>query len=91
MNIKIELLKIHIADYIISSLNDLEIDASQIADTTATQMLSEIQKVIGNKKYSDFDAIEKIICIFINIILITVFVMTFKGGIRIDLVHLFSI
>ena len=27
-------------------------------------MLSEIQKVIQNESYSDFDAIEEIVCIF---------------------------
>ena len=43
---------------------DFEIDASKIADTTAIQMLREIQKVIHNEKYSDFDAIEEIVCIF---------------------------
>ena len=64
MNIKVELLKRHIIDYIRFNIEDLEIDASQIADTTATQMLSEIQEVIRNESYSDFDAIEAIVCIF---------------------------
>ena len=43
---------------------DFEIDASQIADTTATMMLGEIQKVIKDEKYSDFEAVEEIVCIF---------------------------
>ena len=64
MNIKIELLKSYIAEFVKSEIEDFEIDASQIADTTATQMLSEIQTVIKNESYSDFDVVEKIVCIF---------------------------
>lgn len=64
MNIKLQLLKSYISDFINSNLEDFEIDASQIADTTATQALYEIQKVIQDETYSDFDAIEEIVCIF---------------------------
>lgn len=64
MNIKLELLKIYISDVINSNLEDFEIDASQIADTTAIQMIGEIQKIIKDENYSDFDAIEEIVCIF---------------------------
>ena len=64
MNIKIELLKSYISDVINSNIKDFDIDASQIADTTAIKMLFEIQKVIKNEEYSDFDAIERIVCIF---------------------------
>ena len=64
MNIKIELLRGYISDFINSNLEDFEIDASKIADTTAIQMLREIQKVIRDENHSDFDAIEKIVCIF---------------------------
>ncbi len=64
MNVKVELLKNYITDFINSRIEDFEIDASQIADTAATQMLSEIQKVIKNAEYSDFEAIEEIVCIF---------------------------
>ncbi|MBE7028064.1 MAG: hypothetical protein E7407_03410 [Ruminococcaceae bacterium] len=64
MNIKLALLINYISDFIKDKLEDFEIDVSQIADTTATQMLTEIQKVIKNENYSDFDAIEEIVCIF---------------------------
>ncbi len=64
MKIKIELLKGYISDYVNSYLEDFEIDASQIANTTAIQMLGEIQKVVQDENYSDFDAIEEIVCIF---------------------------
>jgi len=64
MNIKLELLKSYMFDYINNNLEDFDIDASQIADTTATQILSEIQKVIKDETYSDFDAVEEIVCIF---------------------------
>lgn len=64
MNIKVELLKNYIIDFIDSRIEDFEIDASQIADTTATKALREIQKIIQDDTYSDFDAVEEIVCIF---------------------------
>ena len=64
MNLKLELLKSYISDYINRNLENFEIDASQIADTVATNMLREIQDIIRNEQYSDFDAIEKIVCVF---------------------------
>ncbi len=63
MNIKLELLRNYISDFVNNNLDDFEIDASQIADTTAIQVLSEIQKVIKNENYSDFEAIENIVCV----------------------------
>ena len=44
MNIKTELLKSYICDFINNNLQDFEIDASYIADTTATKMLEEKTK-----------------------------------------------
>ena len=64
MNIKLELLKNYMVDLIDSRLEDFEIDASKIADTTAIKMLSEIQNIIRNEEYSDFDAIEEIVFVF---------------------------
>ena len=64
MNIKLELLKNCISDYINSNLEDFEIDASKISDSVATNVLQEIQNVIKNENYSDFEAIEEIVCIF---------------------------
>ena len=60
MNIKLELLR----DFLCDRIEDFEIDASEIADTTAIRALEEIQAVIQNEKYSDFEAIEEIVCIF---------------------------
>ncbi len=64
MNIKLELLREHIIDYVRFKLEDFEIDASEIANSTAIMALGEIQKVIKDESYSDFDAIEEIVCIF---------------------------
>ena len=64
MKVKLELLRNYITDIINSKIEDFEIDASKIADTTAIQALNEIQKVIKDENYSDFDAIEEIVCIF---------------------------
>jgi len=64
MNIKLELLKNSIFDFINDNLESFEIDASKIADTAAINMLCEIQDIIKDESNSDFDAIEKIICVF---------------------------
>jgi len=64
MDIKLELLRNYITDFVNNKIEDFEIDASQIADTTAIQALNEIQKVIKDESYSDFEAIEEIVCIF---------------------------
>ena len=48
MNIKLELLKEHLTYYICSNLNDFEIDANKIANTTAICILSKIQEIIKN-------------------------------------------
>ena len=64
MNIKLELLRDYISDFVNSKIEDFEIDASQIADSKAIQILSEIQDVIKNEGYSDYDAIDEIVCIF---------------------------
>ena len=63
-NIKVELLKRHISDMIINNITEFEIDENKIADTVAIKMLSEIQEIIRNENYSDFDAIEEIVCVF---------------------------
>lgn len=64
MNIKLELLKGYISDIIDSKLDDLEINACEIADTVAINMLSEIQNIIKDEKHSDFEAIEQIVSVF---------------------------
>ena len=64
MNIKVELLRNYISDLINNKIEGFEIDASQIADSKAIQMLSEIQRVIKDENYSDSDAMEEIVCIF---------------------------
>ena len=64
MNIKLDLLKRYISDFINSSLEDLEIDATEIADTLAIKMLGEIQRIIKDERYSDFEAVEEIVCLF---------------------------
>ena len=64
MNIKLELLKNGIFEAMEEHLSDLEIDADKIADTVAIKTLAEIQEIIGDDGLSDFDAIEKIVCVF---------------------------
>ena len=64
MEIKTELLKRYIACYINNQIEDFEIDADRIADTLAIKVLSEIQEIIKNDDYSDFEMVEAIVCIF---------------------------
>ena len=63
MNIKTELLKRHITDYINTQIKDFEIDADEIADTTAIKTLAEIQDILRNDNYSDFEIVERIACV----------------------------
>ena len=64
MTIKTELLKAYIRDYVNSYIEDFEIDANEIANSTALILLSKIRNIILNDKLSDFEAIEEIICLF---------------------------
>lgn len=64
MKIKVELLKTHISDFINSRIEDFEIDADDIANTVAIKILAEIQEIIKNDGYSDFERIEEIVCVF---------------------------
>lgn len=64
MNIKNEILKSYIYDCINNKINDFVVDADGITNTIATDMLEEIQSIIKNENYTDFDVVEKIVCIF---------------------------
>ena len=64
MKIKVELLKTHTSDFINSRIEDFEIDADDIANTVAIKILAEIQEIIKNDSYSDFERIEEIVCVF---------------------------
>ena len=64
MNIKTELLKEYIADYINNHIEDFEIDANKNTNTVAINILAEIQKIIKKKNYSDFEMIEEIVKVF---------------------------
>ena len=64
MDIKVEILKEYIAEYINNRIQDFKIDANDIADTAALHIISLIKDVITNDEYSDFDVVEEIVCIF---------------------------
>lgn len=63
MNIKVELLKEWVADRILNNMNDFEIDANEIADSTAIRALSEIQKILISDDY-DEEIVEQIVSVF---------------------------
>lgn len=64
MDIKVELLKEYVSDYINQRIDDFEIDADKIAESTAIKILREISNVLKNGHYDDIDMIEEIVCIF---------------------------
>ena len=60
MTVKMELFKHYICD----AICNLEIDVDEFPDSMALNVLEEIKKVIQNEEYSDFDKVEKIVCLF---------------------------
>lgn len=64
MIIKTELLKEVIMDFIDNRINDFEIDADLVANTMAINILAEIQEIIKNENYTDFEKVEAIVCLF---------------------------
>ena len=64
MQIKLELLKGAIFNAITSGLMYAEIDADEVADTTAIMALSEIKNIIHDGEKEDFEVVEEIICVF---------------------------
>lgn len=66
MNIKTDLLKSYISDFINNQITDFDIDANKIVDTVAIKVLSSIQRIIKDDAYSDFEKVEKIVFIFEN-------------------------
>lgn len=54
-------LKKYIADLINIHIENFEIDADKIADTTAIKILTEIQKILKDTKNTDFEIVEKIV------------------------------
>ena len=64
MKIKTELLRKTIAEIVCQNMDDwLEIDANNIANTRAIEMIGEIQEVIKSEM-DDFEVVEEIVCIF---------------------------
>lgn len=64
MDIKLELLKDHISDYIDSHIQDFCIDADKITDTAALRILNDVKSFICNVDLSDFDVVEEIVKLF---------------------------
>lgn len=64
MDIKLELLKGYISDYIDNHIQDFSIDTGEIVDTAALQILSKVKEFICDDKLSDFDVVENIVKLF---------------------------
>ncbi|MGM9936423.1 MAG: hypothetical protein ACI38A_03675 [Candidatus Ornithomonoglobus sp.] len=60
-----ELLTSKIADLLIDKVCGLNMeDISKCVQNSEEEVINEIQEVLRNEDYSDFDAIEEIVCIF---------------------------
>ncbi len=64
MNVKVELLKEYITDFINQNIHNFEIDADKIADSTAVKIIEQIVCVLKNETYDDTDIVEEIVTIF---------------------------
>lgn len=64
MNIKLELLKNEIASLVVSRLDNLNINADKIADSTAICILNQIQQVLLDENLDDFEIVDEIVEIF---------------------------
>ncbi len=64
MTIKTDIIKGHICDIIRSELVDFEIDEENIVNSKAIEILTEIQEILKSSDDSDFDTVEKIVCVF---------------------------
>ena len=64
MNIKLDLIKDHVADLVVNQIHNLDIDVNCIASTKAMAMLSEIQAVIQNPELEFYEMIMTISDIF---------------------------
>ncbi len=64
MTIKTEILKKHISDYILFHINDFEINADEIVNTVAIEVLQQIQDIIKNGETTDFEKVENIVLLF---------------------------
>lgn len=64
MNIKLELIREHIASKVVHQIEDLDIDINRIANTKAIAMLGEIQAILQNEKMSDSEMLCAIDAIF---------------------------
>ena len=64
MDIKKELLIRHISVAIEDALGMIDFDADEIANSTAIEVLTEIQEIISDEALSDFEAIEEIVRVF---------------------------
>lgn len=64
MDIKLELISNEIVEIVRRRLENIEIDANQIAQTTAIAAINEIKQYIQNDEVSDFEVVEQIVLIF---------------------------
>ena len=63
MNIKLELIQNHLSDCLSEEFEMNVINADEIADSSAINILDKIKQIINDDSLTDFGAIEKIFCV----------------------------
>jgi hypothetical protein len=63
MNIKLELIQNHLSDCLSEAFEMNVINADEIADSSAINILDKIKQIINDDSLTDFGAIEKIVCV----------------------------
>ena len=64
MDIRLEVLKAYVEDAVVANFQKLNIDADEIVETRATEMLSEVLIAIRDDSLTDFDVVDKIVSVF---------------------------
>lgn len=64
MDLKVDLLSNELMEMIKRYISETDVPYNQIANSTAIEILKKIQQVLVNHQLSDFEIVEKIVCIF---------------------------
>ena len=64
MTVKTDLINRYISDYITNQITDFEIDEELTIELKSIKILEDVQKILADENYNDFEAIEKIVKLF---------------------------
>ena len=64
MDIKLELMAKSLADMVKDHMEEFGINAEKIAETRANLILGEIQLILTNERFNDYDVVDAIVRLF---------------------------